>query len=88
MPQKQSDSSIDHQETDGPMEVQEPVIESKPIINLPYKGKDGEQIIRKFKAALNHALPDTVKLQVVYTGTKISIFFQVKDRVPSRLTRI
>ena len=79
---RESESSVDHQETDGPMETQEPVIESKPIINLPYKGKDGEQIIRKFKAALNHALPDTVKPQVVYTGTKISTFFQVKDRVP------
>ena len=58
------------------------MIVSKPIINLPFKGKDGEQIIRKFKAALSLALPETVKPQVVYTGRKISTFFQVKDPVP------
>ena len=34
------------------------------------------------KALLNNALPETIKPQVVYTGTKISTFFQVKDRVP------
>ena len=78
----ESESDVDQQGTDGPLEAQDPVIVSKPIINLPYKGKDGEQIIRKFKAALNHALPETVKPQVVYTGKKISTFFQVKDPVP------
>ena len=78
----ESESDVDQQGTDGPLEAQDPVIVSKPIINLPYKGKDGKQIIRKFKAALNHALPETVKPQVVYTGKKISTFFQVKDPVP------
>ena len=59
-----------------------PEEESKPFIILPYKGKEGEIIVRKFRTALNRALPGTVKPQIVYTGTQISNFFRVKDRVP------
>ena len=55
---------------------------SKPFIVLPYKGKEGEVIVRKFRSALDQALPGTVKPQIVYTGTQISNFFRVKDRVP------
>ena len=59
-----------------------PEEESKPFIILPYKGKEGEIIVRKFRTTLNRALPGTVKPQIVYTGTQISNFFRVKDRVP------
>ena len=44
---------------------------SKPFITLPYKGKEGEAIVRKFRTALNQALPPFVKPQIVYTGTQV-----------------
>ena len=55
---------------------------SKPYITLPYKGREGEAIVRKFRAALEQALPQNVQPQIVYTGTQVSTFFRIKDRVP------
>ena len=62
--------------------AQETQIAATPFITLPYKGKEGEAIIRKFREALHKALPPSVKPRIVHTGTKISTFFQVKDPVP------
>ena len=62
--------------------TQETQIVATPFITLPYKGKEGEAIIRKFREAVHKALPPSVKPRIVHTGTKISTFFQVKDPVP------
>ncbi len=62
--------------------AEEPESISKPFISLPYKGKEGEKIIKQFRSALAHALPSNIQPQVVYTGTKIGSFFRIKDRVP------
>ena len=65
------------------MSVPEEESISKPFITLPYKGKEGECIVRKFRTTLDRALhPLPVKPQIVYTGTQVSSFFRVKDRVP------
>ena len=53
-----------------------------PYINLPYKGKEGDKIVRSFKRAMKQALPENVQPRVVYTGMKIGNLFQVKDRIP------
>ena len=62
--------------------TQETQIVATPFITLPYKGKEGEAIIRKFREAVHKALPPSVKPRTVHTGTKISTFLQVKDPVP------
>ena len=85
------DSSADHQseasdvqpEVDQAPSVPEEESVSKPFITLPYKGKEGECIVRKFRSTLDRALHHLpVKPQIVYTGTQVSSFFRVKDRVP------
>ncbi len=54
----------------------------KPSINLPYKGKEGERIVRQFRRALDRALPANIKPQIVYTGKKVGSYFRIKDKVP------
>ena len=55
---------------------------SKPFISLPYKGADGEKIIKQFRKALDKALPSNVQPQFVYTGKKVGSLFRIKDKVP------
>ena len=69
-------------ESDQAENVTEEESVSKPFITLPYKGKEGESVVRQFRKALNRALPQSVKPQIVYTGTQVSSFFRVKDKVP------
>ena len=52
-----------------------------PYICLPYKGPEGEGIIRKFRNYLNGVLPDQIKPRFIYKGTKLGSFFSVKDKV-------
>ena len=75
------DANIVQPEVDLAPALPEEESASKPFIILPYKGKEGESIVRKFQTALNQALPPFVKPQIVYTGTQVSTFFRVKDKV-------
>ena len=54
----------------------------KPIICLPYKGKEGDKIISQFRNAMMKALPPNIKPRFAYQGTKIGTFFKTKDPVP------
>ena len=54
----------------------------RPSIILPYKGKEGERIVRQFRRALDRALPANMKPQIVYTGKKVGSYFRIKDKVP------
>ena len=58
------------------------VTEVTPFICLPYKGKEGEKIISKFRDALSKATPQNVKPQFVYKGKKLGSYFRLKDQVP------
>ena len=51
-----------------------------PLISLPYKGKQGENVIRSLKNTLDKILPQDVKPKFIYTGTKLSAKFQIKDK--------
>ena len=53
----------------------------KPYICLPFKGCDGEKVVRKFKNNLNKLLPKEIKPRFIYKGTKIGSFFKIKDNV-------
>ena len=52
-----------------------------PYICLPYKGKEGEGVISKFRTALSNKLPPHVKPRFIYKGTKLGSFFSVKDKI-------
>ena len=52
-----------------------------PYICLPYKGTEGEDILRVLKQTLRNLLPNEVKPRFIYKGTKLGSFFAVKDKV-------
>ena len=54
----------------------------KPVVCLPFKGKEGDKILNQFRNALSKALPADVKPRFAYKGRKIGSFFRVKDPVP------
>ena len=54
---------------------------SAPYICLPYKGQEGEGILRKFKGMLSGILPADMKIRFIYKGVKLGSFFSVKDKV-------
>ena len=58
------------------------VVESKPLIIIPYKGKEGDKIMAQFRNAVAKALPPNIKPQIAYQGKKIGSFFKVKDSIP------
>ena len=51
-----------------------------PLISLPYKGKQGENVIRSLRNSLDKTLPQDVKPKFIFTGTKLSTKFQIKDK--------
>ena len=61
---------------------QEAEKEIKPLICLPYKGKDGDKLISQFRDALSKALPSNIKPQFTYQGMKLGSYFKLKDPVP------
>ena len=52
-----------------------------PYICLPYKGSEGDKVVKTFKNTLSRFLPKKIKPRFVYKGTKIGSFFSVKDKV-------
>ena len=55
--------------------------EVTPYMCLPYKGKEGERVIKNFKKSLKDLLPTKFKPRVIYKGSKLGSFFSVKDKV-------
>ena len=51
-----------------------------PLISLPYKGKQGENVIRFLRNTLDKILPQGVEPKFIHTGTKLSAKFQIKDK--------
>ena len=72
-----SENLSENQETNSPS-----IHVVKPIICLPYKGKEGDKIISQFRNAMMKALPPSIKPRFAYQGTKIGSFFKTKDPVP------
>ena len=50
------------------------------LLILPYKGSDIMHIISSMQKQVTCALPDDIKMMVSYTGKKLSICFNVKDK--------
>ena len=49
----------------------------KHFLSLPYKGEKGEHLITSMKR-ISKLLPPEIKMQVAYTGKKLSIYFNVE----------
>ena len=64
------------------------------FITLPYKGQQGEKVLKSFKATLHRSLPNNIKTKVVYTGTKlvtisyIFIIYRLELLISSSNTRL
>ena len=52
--------------------------ENKLRIMLPYQGKQGEHLMKSMKNVLKR-VDERKKLEIIYTGTKLSSKFQIKD---------
>ena len=50
------------------------------MISLPYKGKQGENVIRSQRNILVKILQQDVEPKFIHTGTKLSAKFQIKDK--------
>ena len=50
------------------------------FITLPYKGQQGEKVLKSFKTTLRRSLPNNIETKVVYTRTKLGSNFQIKDK--------
>ena len=56
-------------------------VEVTPYFCMPYKGKQGEILMNKFKGFINRTVPPGVKPRFTYKGKKLGSFFRVKDKV-------
>ena len=54
----------------------------KRTLILPYAGEKVYSIVRSLEKQLNRSLPNNVKPNIVFTGTKLSSNCNVKDPVP------
>ena len=50
---------------------------AQPFVIMPYAGRGGEKVMSK----ITKKIPENVRPKIVYTGTKLSSFFSVKDKV-------
>ena len=47
---------------------------------IPYKGGKGEQVIKSVRKTIKRLLPSNIKVQVSFTGNKLSSCFNIKDK--------
>ena len=50
------------------------------MLVLPYKGIQGEHPLKYIKSEISKVLPEDTSMQLVYTGTKLGIKFNVKNK--------
>ena len=60
---------------------QEKEIEIHPHISLPFRGQQGNNIIKNLRKKLDKCLPQKIKPRFTYTGKKIGSFFPIKDKI-------
>ena len=54
------------------------------ILQLPFRGTEGESLIRRLKNSLRQNLPNNIECRIVHTGSKLSQFFSLKDKVDEK----
>ena len=77
---------VEHKHTqqnlvDNIAENNEPSVENKKhLLLLPYRGRKDNYVIKSLKKQISKLLPENVKAQVTYTGTKLGTCFNLKDQ--------
>ena len=54
---------------------------SFPYMCLPYKGREGENILKRFQNKIKNFLPNSVKPRISFKGKKLGSHFRIKDKV-------
>ena len=65
---------------DIPSNEEENEEKKRPYMIIPYAGERGEKVMKK----VMKKIPEEVRPRIVYTGTKLSSFFPVKDKVEDK----
>ena len=50
------------------------------MLCLPYQGKKGDTIVRSMNRTMNKIIGNQIETRIVYSSTKLSSFFCVKDK--------
>jgi hypothetical protein len=64
--------------------VKEETEDAPLIFKVPFRGDKGERLLNKMSRRLDSDLPKNLKFRIVHTGTKISKFFNIKDKVDDK----
>ena len=54
--------------------------DKKHLLMMPYQGEKGEQVIKSVRKTIKRVLPSNIKVQVSFTGNKLSSCFSIKDK--------
>ena len=54
--------------------------DKKHLLMIPYQGGKGEQVIKSVRKTIKRLLPSNIKVQVSFTGSKLSSCFNIKDK--------
>ena len=54
--------------------------DKKHLLMIPYQGGKGEQVIKSIRKTIKRLLPSNIKVQVSFTGNKLSSCFNIKDK--------
>ena len=55
------------------------VVKTVHTLKLPFKGEEGTNLIKSIKTTSRKALPENHHVRIVFTGTKLSSHFNIKD---------
>ena len=54
--------------------------DKKHLLMIPYQGGKGEQVIKSVRKTIKRLLPSNIKVQVSFTGSKLSSCFNIKGK--------
>ena len=55
--------------------------DKKHFLMIPYQRGKGEQVIKSVGKIIKRLLPSNIKVQVCFTGNKLSSSFNIKDKI-------
>ena len=76
---KQKQQQQKQQQQQQQQQITADAVEENHSLLLPYKGEKGEHLIKYMKRRILGLLPLEIKVQVAYTGRKLSTCFNIKD---------
>ena len=69
------------EEKDTETENQENDKKAPLILKVPFRGKEGEHLLKKLHRNLENNLPEDQPFRIVHTGSKLSKHFNIKDKI-------